>query len=314
MKGSRIVLALAWISVAVLWAAFQDREQDPEYDRRPLPAPRQAEASHDARAGADRARRAEAPRVTRRGASLPAPSFHDPATKVEAVPCEESCTGTAFAVDREGHWLTAQHVINGCVQVGLLTAPYKIERVQRVVEHPSADLAALWTGQRVPELALAGIGLSRDQVGYAFGYPKGQPGSVHGKLIGRIRLKVTGNRRFTSPAIAWAEVRRVPDSLPALGGLSGGPMLDASGAIVGVAVAASRRRGRVISASPASIEELIDQVGWRPARASAEDLARTEITPASFADYGDSLRSSLAVARVVCIGERKLRRRRSSLF
>lgn len=298
MNRSRLLMLVAWIVVAVLWNSFQDQDVTQEAQRRPAPLP-QSEGT---------------PRGDRSGPTLPAPARGDPTTAVDLAPCEEACTGTAFAIDREGHWLTAQHVINGCVEVGLQTGRNRFEAVRRIEEHPRADLAALWTDRRAPELALAGPELSRDQVSYAFGFPKGEPGAVQSTLLGRIRLKVSGSRRFVSPAIAWAEVERVPDSLPALGGLSGGPLLDESGAVIGVAVAASKRRGRVISATPASIEELVGQVGWDPARATSADLSRTRITPGSFADYGDTLRGNLAVARVICIGEKQSRRRRPKIL
>ena len=63
-------------------------------------------------------------------------------------------------------------------------------------------------------------------------------------------MAVTGATHGTGPSLTWAEVSAFPDALKSLGGMSGGPMLDTSGKIVGVMVAASLRRGRIDTVAP----------------------------------------------------------------
>jgi serine protease Do len=124
----------------------------------------------------------------------------------------------------------------------------------------------------------------------------GRPGEVYGQLLGRTRVRSIGNGGV-APGIAWAELARHPDWLPQLGGLSGSPMLDRNGQVVGVLIASSDRRGRVVSAAPISMREVLDQAGTaahRPARQAPP------VDPSAFVAYGDALRNSLMVAKVAC--------------
>ncbi|MDP6343455.1 MAG: hypothetical protein QF491_07985, partial [Alphaproteobacteria bacterium] len=102
---------------------------------------------------------------------------------------------------------------------------------------------------------------------------------------------------------------RRPDDLPGLGGLSGGPMLDGRGRVVGVMVAASKRRGRVMTTAQSSMRELLAQIpdGFGDDAATAGD-----IRGGSFTERGDSLRQNLTVAKVLCrVGQPRRRPRRS---
>ena len=47
------------------------------------------------------------------------------------APCADACTGSAFAIDGRGHWLTAQHVVDDCRQIALLRGTRAI-RVTKV--------------------------------------------------------------------------------------------------------------------------------------------------------------------------------------
>ncbi len=222
------------------------------------------------------------------------------------VPEKRPSTGTAFAIGG-GWWLTARHVADGCDSVGLVTAPRRAARARRVVLHPDADLALLSADLDPEPLPLATASLRRGQDGFAIGYPQGAPGDVHARFMGRARLRSVGRYRTDEPILAWAERRRVPDRLPALGGLSGGPMLDERGAAIGVTVAASERRGRVMTSDPASIRWLLAEAGVAP----DPDAQAAVFAAGNFTGRGDELRKDLRVAKVVCDVRGPYRRRRS---
>ena len=237
------------------------------------------------------------------GVSAPAAPPDAPAVIVE-VPETQPSTGTAFAVG-EGWWLTARHVADGCDAVGLATAPGRAVQARQVVLHPGADLALLSLGLDTAPLRFAAEPWRRGEDGYAVGYPQGAPGDVHATLIGPARLRSVGRYRTDEPILAWAERRRVPDRLPALGGLSGGPLFNARGEVVGVLVAASQRRGRVMTTDPGTASWLLEQAGVDSGRGTpAADFAA-----ANFVRRGDSLRGGRRVAKVVCHVERPRRRR-----
>lgn len=243
--------------------------------------------------------------------AAPPPNLRGPAVAPGApvvtieVPEKQPSTGTAFAIGG-GWWLTARHVADGCDAVGLVTAPRRATRAQQVVIHPSADIALLSLRLDPEPFPFLTDTLRRGQDGFAIGFPQGSPGDVHAQLIGRIRLKSVGRYRTDEPILAWAERRRVPDHLPALGGLSGGPMFNDRGQIIGVLVAASERRGRVMTSDPSSVRWLLDQAGLMP-----DPNARTiDLAVSNFVGQGDDLREDLRVAKVICDVRRPSRRRR----
>lgn len=191
------------------------------------------------------------------GESIPGPRFNDPNVIVEALPPRNS-QGTAFAISRDGLWLTARHVADGCRRLVLAdTRGYKRYTVTKVVIHPRADVALLETGGRTNPLKMGIADFHRNQAGFHFGFPAGLPTAVDSRLLGRSVIRTQGFRRGQEPSLSWAEKRRVPERSGALGGLSGGPTLDDEGSVIGIAVAASRRRGRIESAAPASIKWLL---------------------------------------------------------
>lgn len=221
------------------------------------------------------------------------------------VPEKQPSSGTAFAIGA-GWWLTARHVADGCDAIGLVTGPRRAARAQQIVLHPTADLALLSLSLDPEPFPFLNEALRRGQDGFAIGYPQGSPGDVHAQLMGRARMKSVGRYRTDEPILAWAEHRRIPDSLPALGGLSGGPMFNDRGEVVGVLVAASERRGRVMTSDPSSVRWLLDQAGLAPdPNAQSIDLA-----VGNFVGLGDELREDFRVAKVICDVKRPSRRRR----
>lgn len=251
------------------------------------------------------ARRAAPPTT---GTALPEASRRDPLFSIKTGEKSNS-TGTAFAIRDDGIWLTARHVIDGCNRVGLITAPGRALRVSRVLPHPRADMAVLWARNSAPSLSISNAPLRVRQEGFHFGFPQSKPGQVTSSLLGRRNMRSTGRYRHTEPVVAWAERRRAP-STDTLGGISGGPALNASGEIVGVTVASSKRRGRIFTTAPLSLERMLDLAGVQPAGTPSAGL-NTSPDGGNFIDYGTALRRQLTVAQVICRVEESGRRGRS---
>lgn len=231
---------------------------------------------------------------------LDAPSAQDPAFSV-AIPSDKSNSiGTAFSLDRRGVWMTARHVVDGCARVLIVTAPRRGVRVNRTYIHPRADLAILQTRSGAPAVSFTQQKLRRGQTGYHFGFPKGVPAAVQSVLIGRRRMRSVGRYRVIEPVVAWADRVRVPDSQGGLGGISGGPAMDARGTIIGVTVAGSKRRGRIYTTALTSIAAALDRADVPAERGGGR---RNAITGGNFADVGASLRKRLTVALVYCAAQ-----------
>ena len=131
------------------------------------------------------------PRGGEEGVILRSHSRLDPAFTVD-VGDKGNSTGTAFSIRDDGAWFTARHVVDGCDQVGLRVGPRKAVKVQRVLSHPSADIAVIWTRGGQPAISIARDDLRINQPGYHVGYPEGKPGQVVSSLIGRRNMRTVG--------------------------------------------------------------------------------------------------------------------------
>jgi S1-C subfamily serine protease len=233
------------------------------------------------------------------GAVLPPASVFDPEVLVEVGP-QQSGVGTAFAIDESGWWLTARHVVADCKDVGIIVGRRAAARVKIVRPAPFADIALLKT-ERAPEaLALdtAEDKLRIGQLAYHVGFPQGRQGEAVSRLYRREKLVAHGRYTNEEPVLAWAELGRTHGLSGSLAGMSGGPVFDGQGNVIGITIAESARRGRIYTASPASIARLLGLANLEPVGEPAPPMNRTNYGPKS-----DQLRRSLAVAQVVCVAE-----------
>ena len=285
------VAFIAFLVVQALGTFFEERSDRPPIRRPALPP------IHD-----------DGPEESRGAAALPRPSPRDRAFTIETGP-KGSSVGTAFAVRDDGIWITARHVVDGCDRVGLVVERGRAIEVQRVQVHPSADIAVLWVKRRAPALSISADVLRERQAGFHFGFPQGEPGQVTSTLLGRRNMRTTGRYRQTEPVIAWAERRRVPGT-EQLGGISGGPAINAAGEIIGVTVATSRRRGRVYTTAPATLAAMLQMAGIQAQGSSSARLDTGGPKSGNFVEYGTALRRQLTVVQVVCRVKKSGRRRR----
>lgn len=208
-------------------------------------------------------------------------------------------TGTAFSIDGRGLWVTARHVTYGCDQLILLRPHSRALRIENLVEHERADVSILQTEGGSAALPIDYTAQEYDQPGFHFGFPRGEPGSVYSKLIGRRTINSKGTRYTREPVLVWAEQIRIPDSNASLGGISGGPILNGEGSVVGIHVAGSVRRGRSFSSMPSRINELLDQNDVE-INNTQSPVDITDLNPSEFSYVGDDLRDEHTVAQVVC--------------
>ncbi len=237
-----------------------------------------------------------------RASTLAPSSDEDPSIEMRREIKASDVSGTAFAI-APGVWMSAEHVTESCSQL-LVEVEGRFMRGGNLVEHPTADVSIFRTSGSGPALPLSAT-LDPGQTGFHHGYPSGKPGDVLSSLIGRARVRVSGAVQRIAPVVVWSESQRFPRDIAELGGISGGPTLDAEGRVVGVTIGGSKRRGTVITAAPVSMREVVAQADARPLPARGPNLRPS---PNRVVEYGNTLRRDLSVAKVVCLTKPRSRR------
>ncbi|NKB21699.1 MAG: hypothetical protein GKS01_14505 [Alphaproteobacteria bacterium] len=232
--------------------------------------------------------------------SVPPTASRDPVISISVEDRQQSSSGTAFSVDRNGIWVTARHVADGCDKVALQKGEREFVRVRQIWHHPHADISILRTNGGTPPLPGIEKRVARGQDGYSFGFPKGDPGDVHARVIGRRTMAIDGRYSTREPVVAWTQIRRVPDRGTNLGGISGGPWVNATGQIIGVHVAGAPRRGRSYSSTPESLLNILKQAGVSESNVG-NGSQRFTVNSGDFPTVGGQLRRRLTVAKVYCL-------------
>jgi S1-C subfamily serine protease len=207
--------------------------------------------------------------------------------------------GTAFPVDERGTWMTARHVISGCNRIGLFRRDQRPTLASVPFAHETADLALVHSEPSARPLQFIERRASLEDEAFALGYPKGELGAAHFRLLGRARLQHGGWMGGASPVLVWADAQRFPEELDTLGGMSGGPVVDDEGRVIGIVVAGSPRRGRQLSLAPEVLEE-VRRARFPGAASATRPVAEVSLGPERLRDMADSVARSLRIVRVVC--------------
>ncbi len=169
----------------------------------------------------------------------------------------EGRSGTGVVFDKEGHILTANHVVHRLDEVEVGTSEKSRFNAKVVGRNPYSDLALL----KVDSTALAPIALgasSNLRVGQfvlALANPFSTNVSATSGIITAVNRPIGGWWRFSIDSAIVTDARLNP-------GYSGGPLLDAKGKMIGLNVAYFSNRGIAVP---------IDTI-----RTAAERMARGE--------------------------------------
>ena len=218
----------------------------------------------------------------------------------------EDASGTAFAVAPKGFWITARHVIDGCSKVGIGVGrdgpngrPQYI-RAKTFKTHPSADIGIVTGRSSGPALNFSTVSRESGLAGFHYGYPQGKPAAVRSVLLGKGRMRSTGRYSTRERVLIWSSKERAPNFQGTLGGISGGPVVDARGHLIGVTVAGSVRRGRIITTTSDTVQNMLGRVGKSAHPDKGRKQIDARITAANFANVGAKYRKDWAVTKVVC--------------
>ena len=218
-----------------------------------------------------------------------------------APPPAPATGGTAFALGAPGVWVSAAHVLEGCSVAALVVGPGRGVAAKVSID-PDSDVAILTTeGGAEPLPSGLSLPLREGARGYHPGFPQGRPGEATSRLLGRqtLVLRRGGSRApRAEPVMAWAEVGRTDGLRGGLAGLSGAPVLDGAGRVVGLTIAEAPRRGRIYTVAPESMAAALARAHV-PANAGA--ALGEPITVENYGRAADALRRDLRVAQVACM-------------
>lgn len=175
-----------------------------------------------------------APSVAQAQPALPVAAATPPARvaasagEAAAAPTVKS-SGTAFAVDRAGHLLTNNHVVSRCSTVTLIATDGSATSGRIQARDVRNDLALITTSARSGGAAVfRRDGIRSGENVVALGYPYRGLLATDVNVSMGIVSAMAGLRNDTS---------QLQISAPVQPGNSGGPLLDAAGAVAGVVVA-----------------------------------------------------------------------------
>jgi serine protease Do len=231
--------------------------------------------------------------------NLPPPSRFDDVTRVEAENTRNWTSGTGFAIGRSGVWLTARHVVIGCDRVVVMDDNGRIAaKAQVTYLADNADVALVRTADGPTPLALDldESDLKLGSRAFHVGFPQGKPGEVTSKLIGRELMVTQGAWQGREQTLAFAETGRTAGLVGTLGGLSGGPAFDERGNVIGITVAESPRRGRIVTTSATSVMDALRDASITPVGTPQGDLSAR-----GFGASADKLRADFKVIQLVCM-------------
>ncbi len=224
----------------------------------------------------------------------PLPDNDDRGVTVELDSEVKNGVGTAFAARADGIFITARHVVDGCGKIYLVKGPRMLEPVASATSETSRDFAVLRAKSLKPQaFELSVDSPKRGDDGYMMGFPQGKPADVRATVIGRTEMRSTGRYRMREPVVAWVERERRPTFGGSLGGISGGPVFNGEGYVVGTVVAGAPRRGRVYTTHPKVFEDtgLAAPVGG---------TLRMLIKRENFDENGRAYRANRSIAQVYC--------------
>jgi S1-C subfamily serine protease len=143
-----------------------------------------------------------------------------------------TATGSGFVVDREGHVLTNNHVVEGStrieVKLGSSEATYPAEIVGT---DPATDLALLEVDAPADQLHPLSLGdSSKLEVGdpvVAIGNPFGLDRTVTSGIVSALQRQIQAPNGFSISHVIQTDAAINP-------GNSGGPLIDAAGNVVGI--------------------------------------------------------------------------------
>jgi putative serine protease PepD len=144
-----------------------------------------------------------------------------------------SAQGTGFVYDKSGHIVTAAHVVDDATAISVRFADGTRAKATLVGTDPSSDTAVIKVNvasSKLTPIALADSSAVNPGEGVvAIGSPFGLEGSITAGIVSAVGRSIEAPNGFTIP-------NAIQTDAPINHGNSGGPLIDATGKVIGVNV------------------------------------------------------------------------------
>lgn len=207
----------------------------------------------------------------------------------------EPGSGTAFSVG-DGLWMTARHVVDKCDGIGFIKNRKLVGVADRVVHHETADASLLYSNFSAPALPVASPedDPQRHEEAFLVGYPAGGPREFIAVQVEYREIERHGAPDGAFPVIVWAE-RPEPPAGTGYAGMSGGPVINGNGYVIGILVGSDDALGRIIANTPQTLRSML------PGDGSSGDAEPVSAPLAgNLSKTGTRLRAENRVIEVYC--------------
>ncbi len=231
LLGGAVVAAFGWIAIAAGW--IQSEGGSTTTVAAPLTAPVDSKSSDNGGNVVNQIYRNDGNGVAFIESEIPAQETQSLSPFGEPEPeSGGTATGSGFVIDREGHLLTNNHVVEGADRIQVKLGDSDKTYTAKVVgTDPATDLAMLDVEAPASELHPLTLGKSSGmEVGdpvVAIGNPFGLDRTVTSGIVSALQRQIEAPDGFSITDVIQTDAAINP-------GNSGGPLINASGEVIGI--------------------------------------------------------------------------------
>jgi serine protease Do len=229
-------------------------------------------------------------------------------------------TGTMLAVNNQGVWLTAFHVVDDCKRLFLIDSYDQTKLGHYAVRQGSTEKLRIISAQRtnrIPHMDVALVisamtssnpltisdsidtGFEYGDIAFAVGYPQSKAGEMIVNYLGNSRI-IGDDSDIDQPVTYWA-ITEKSFSGTKFSGISGGPLLNKEGDVIGIALSGEQRRGRMSSAMPSTLRNFIEEKTLP--YDNGPPLEHVSFSENNYMQKALELRKKRAIAQALCLNQ-----------
>jgi serine protease Do len=206
-----------------------------------------------------------------------------------------SALGTAFVID-EKILLSARHVINGCRNSYVLDSKNNAIPIVKTEIQNGTDVALLYIKKPLsPSFFLVDdVDVSGNTEGFHFGFPGNNSGQAYSHFLGQAKVVNSRGYKVDENVLVWSVEKKSSETLA---GISGGPVFNQDGNLVGISIGESIRRGRAYTSNPQTNKYTVDTYKIVQNKDNAKKI---QVDLKNYENLSKSLYNDNMIVKVIC--------------